>query len=148
MSTKNEAPRSPFLALRRPSAAAPRPRVEESAPAPEPEVVAAQTNEPAPVAEAPRPPEPQAEPEPEVVAAPTNRASRVPVPKATLSREAGRIEAEPEADFFVSIPKSKKNALKVHCAQAGISMREWLLGVLNEKGIGTDEASKRGKTRG
>ncbi len=133
MSTKNEA-RSPFLALRRPSAAAPRPRVEESTPAPEPEVVAAQTNEPAPVAEAPRPPEPQAEPEPEVVAAPTNRA--------------GRIEAEPEADFFVSIPKSKKNALKVHCAQAGISMREWLLGVLNEKGIGTDEASKRGKNKG
>lgn len=147
MTTKNESARAPSLALRRPSAAQ-RPRVEEPKPAPEPEVVAAQTIEPAPSAEVPRPPEPQPEPEREIVAAPTNPPSRAPVPKPTLSREAGRIEAEPEADFFVSIPKSKKNALKVHCAQAGISMREWLLGVLNEKGIGTDEASKRGKNKG
>jgi hypothetical protein len=48
----------------------------------------------------------------------------------------------------VPMPFSKKNALKVHCAQAGISMRDWLIGVLNEKGIGTDDASKRSKSKG
>lgn len=129
MSTKNEATKPSGLALRRPSAAQ-RARVEEPAAAPEPESVAPQTN----VAVA-------------TIAAPTTEAPRAPEPKPTLSREAERIVAEPDADFFVSIPKSKKNALKVHCAQAGISMRDWLLGVLNEKGIGTD-ASKQAKNKG
>lgn len=124
MSTKNEAARPPVLVLRRPSAAQ-RARVEEPAAAPEPETVAPQTNVPAPTTEAPRAPE----------------------PKPTRSREAERIEAEPDADFFVSIPKSKKNALKAYCAQQGISMRDWLIRVLDEKGIGTDDASKRAKNK-
>lgn len=68
-----------------------------------------------------------------------------------LSREAERIVKEPEADFFVSIPKSKKTALKTYCVQQGISMRDWLLQVMQEKGIGTGSAdgesapAKRGK---
>ena len=123
MSTKNEATKPSGLALRRPSAALPA-RAEEPKPAPAQELVAAPT-----------------------IAAPTTEAPRAPEPKPTLSREAERIVAEPDADFFVSIPKSKKNALKVYCAQAGISMRDWLLGVLNEKGIGTD-ASKQAKNKG
>jgi len=130
MSTKNETARPPILVMRRPSAAQ-RARVEEPVAAPPtPESVAPQTNVVP------------------TIAAPTTEAPRAPEPKPTLSREAERIEAEPDADFFVSIPKSKKNALKVHCAQAGISMRDWLLGVLNEKGIGTDDASKRAKNKG
>jgi hypothetical protein len=119
MSTKHEAAKPPVLVLRRPSAAQ-RARVEEPVAAPAPEPVAAQTN-----VEAPK-----------IVAAQTIAAPPAPAPKPTRSREAERIEAEPDADFFVSIPKSKKNALKAHCAQRGISMRDWLLGVLNEKGIG------------
>jgi hypothetical protein len=147
MTTKNESARAPSLALRRPSAAQ-RPRVEEPKFAPEPAVVEAQTNFATPTTETPRPPEPQPEPEREPVAAQTNTSSRTSVPKPTLSREAGRIEAEPDADFFVSIPRSKKNALKAHCAQAGISMRDWLLGVLNEKSIGTDDTSQRAQNKG
>jgi hypothetical protein len=119
MSTKNEAAKPPVLVLRRPSAAQ-RARVEEPAATPAPENVAAQTNVEAPP----------------IVAAQTIAAPPAPAPKPTRSREAERIEAEPDADFFVSIPKSKKNALKAYCAQRGISMRDWLLGVLNEKGIG------------
>ena len=70
-----------------------------------------------------------------------------------LSREAERITKEPEADFFVSIPKSKKTALKTYCVQNGISMRDWLLQMMQEKGIGVDgEAeplrAKRGKSSG
>ncbi len=70
-----------------------------------------------------------------------------------LSREAERITKEPEADFFVSIPKSKKTALKTYCVQNGISMRDWLLQMMQEKGIGVDgEAeplrTKRGKSSG
>jgi hypothetical protein len=129
MSTKNDSTKPSGLALRRPSAAQPA-RAEEPKPSPVQELVAAPTNE------APRAPEPQPEPQREPVAAQTNTSSRKSVPKPTLSREAGRIVAEPDADFFVSIPRSKKNALKAHCAQAGISMRDWLLGVLNERGIG------------
>lgn len=129
MSTKNEATKPSGLALRRPSAALPS-RAEEPKPAPAQELVAA------PTIAAP------------TIAATTIEAPRALEPKPTLSREAERIEAEPDADFFVSIPKSKKNALKVHCAQAGISMRDWLIGVLNEKGIGTDDASKRAKNKG
>jgi len=134
MSTKNEATKPSGLAMRRPSAALPA-RAEEPKPAPAQELVAAPTIA-APTTEAP------------TIAAPTIEAPRAPEPKPTLSREAERIEAEPDADFFVSIPKSKKNALKVHCAQTGISMRDWLIGVLNEKGIGTDDASKRAKNKG
>ncbi len=76
------------------------------------------------------------------------RPTREPV---TLSREAERIVKEPEADFFVSIPKSKKTALKTYCVQQGISMRDWLLQVMQEKGIGTSSGdgesapAKRGK---
>lgn len=125
MSTKNESTKPSGLALRRPSAAQPV-RVEEPVAEPEPEIVAPQTNVPAPPTEAPR----------------------APASKQTRSREAERIEAEPDADFFVSIPKSKKNALKAYCAQQGISMRDWLIRVLEEKGIGTDDASKRAKNKG
>lgn len=68
-----------------------------------------------------------------------------------LSREAERITKEPEADFFVSIPKSKKTALKTYCVQHGISMRDWLLQMMQEKGIGVDGVEpaapgKRGKS--
>jgi len=71
----------------------------------------------------------------------------------TLSREAERIAKEPEADFFVSIPKSKKMALKTYCVQHGISMRDWLLQMMQEKGIGVDgdadpTRAKRGKSSG
>jgi hypothetical protein len=67
-----------------------------------------------------------------------------------LTREAERLTKEPEADFFVSIPKSKKTALKTYCVQQGISMRDWLLQAMQEKGIGVEGAeatapAKRGK---
>jgi hypothetical protein len=148
MSTKNASTKPSGLSLRRPSAAQ-AVRVEEPKPAPveEPKPAPVEEPKPAPVEE------PKPAPVEEIVAAPTIAAQtieapRAPEPKPTLSREAERIVGEPDADFFVSIPKSKKNALKVHCAQAGISMRDWLLGVLNEKGIGTDDASKRAKNKG
>lgn len=143
MSTKNASTKPSGLSLRRPSAALPV-RVEEPKPAPAEEPKPAPVEEPKPApAEEPKP-----APVQELVAAPTIEAPRAPEPKPTLSREAERIVGEPDADFFVSIPKSKKNALKVHCAHAGISMRDWLIGVLNEKGIGTDDALKRAKNKG
>lgn len=71
-----------------------------------------------------------------------------------LSREAERLKKEPEADFFVSIPQSKKKALKTYCVLNNITMRDWLLQVMREKGIGVEGSdpelgsAKRGKSSG
>jgi hypothetical protein len=63
-------------------------------------------------------------------------AERGASPRSNASREAERLTKEREADFFVSIPESRKTALKAYCVQQKISMRDWLLEVLDEKGIG------------
>lgn len=145
MSTKHQ---PPTLSLRRPSAergvsairpaetpvAAP-PRRSEPPPAPpEPPVPPPPVAEPIVATPTPAAPAPAPVPAPVTPPPPARAASRV-----SLSREAERLTREPEADFFVSIPQSKKTALKTYCVQNGISMRDWLLEVLAEKGIGTSK---------
>ncbi len=64
-----------------------------------------------------------------------------------LSREAERLTKEAEADFFVTIPESKKRALKTYCVQQGISMRDWLLAMMEEKKIGVEGAEPKPVSR-
>ncbi len=118
-------PPPPTLSMRRPSAA----RAETPTPAPRVEPSVEQ--QAPPVRPAPRVEQP---PMPAAASHVEQPAPARPAPRVALSREAERLTKEPESDFFVSIPQSKKTALKTYCVQRGITMRDWLLAILAEKG--------------